>query len=50
MLGVARTIGKHLERPAGVVNKPPVPVGTADKVRAAIADELRTRVVKGVAR
>lgn len=43
VLAVARTIGKHLERPAVVVNKSTVPVGTADKVRAAIADELRTR-------
>ncbi|QGW64826.1 nucleotide sugar dehydrogenase [Lysobacter soli] len=43
VLAVARTIGKHLERSAVVVNKSTVPVGTADKVRAAIADELRTR-------
>jgi len=43
VLAVARTIGKHLERPAVVVNKSTVPVGTADKVRAAIADELRSR-------
>ena len=37
VLAVARTIGQHLERPAVVVNKSTVPVGTADKVRAAIA-------------
>src|ERR671912_655336 len=43
VLAVARTIGKHLDRPAVVVNKSTVPVGTADKVRAAIADELQVR-------
>ncbi len=43
VLAVARTIGRHLDRPAVVVNKSTVPVGTADKVRAAIADELRGR-------
>jgi UDPglucose 6-dehydrogenase len=40
---VARTIGKHLERPVVVVNKSTVPVGTADKVRDAIAAELAAR-------
>lgn len=43
VLAVARTIGKHLQRPAVVVNKSTVPVGTADKVRAAIAAELKAR-------
>jgi UDPglucose 6-dehydrogenase len=43
VLAVARTIGKHLSRPAVVVNKSTVPVGTADKVRAAIAGELQAR-------
>jgi UDPglucose 6-dehydrogenase len=43
VLAVARTIGKHLRRPAVVVNKSTVPVGTADKVRAAIAAELKVR-------
>jgi UDPglucose 6-dehydrogenase len=43
VLAVARTIGKHLKRPAVVVNKSTVPVGTADKVRAAIAAELKAR-------
>jgi len=43
VLAVARTIGQHLERAAVVVNKSTVPVGTADKVRAAIAEELRAR-------
>ena len=43
VLGVARTIGQHLDRYAVVVNKSTVPVGTADRVRAAIAAELATR-------
>jgi len=43
VLAVARTIGQHLGKPAVVVDKSTVPVGTADKVRAAIAAELATR-------
>jgi len=43
VLGVARTIGAHLERHAVVVNKSTVPVGTADRVREAIAAELAAR-------
>ena len=43
VLAVARTIGRHLARPAVVVDKSTVPVGTADKVRAAIAVELAAR-------
>lgn len=43
VLAVARTIGRHLDRPAVVVNKSTVPVGTADKVRATIAAELAAR-------
>jgi UDPglucose 6-dehydrogenase len=43
VLAVARTIGKHLDRPVVVVNKSTVPVGTADKVRDAIAAELAAR-------
>ncbi|GAB1595978.1 UDP-glucose dehydrogenase family protein [Lysobacter claricitrinus] len=45
VLAVARTIGKYLERPGVVVNKSTVPVGTADKVRDAIASELAARGV-----
>ena len=45
VLEVARTIGRHIDRPSIVVNKSTVPVGTADKVRAAITDELATRGV-----
>ncbi|WP_282269504.1 UDP-glucose/GDP-mannose dehydrogenase family protein [Stenotrophomonas sp. PS02298] len=43
VLAVARTIGRHLARPTVVVNKSTVPVGTADKVHAAIAEELAAR-------
>ena len=45
VLDVARTIGRHMARPSIVVNKSTVPVGTADKVRRAIADELAARGV-----
>ena len=40
---VARTIGRHIERPVVVVDKSTVPVGTADKVRATINAELAAR-------
>ncbi|MBA8887967.1 UDPglucose 6-dehydrogenase [Dokdonella fugitiva] len=43
VITVARTIGANLSRHAVVVNKSTVPVGTADAVRAAIADELTAR-------
>ncbi len=43
VLAVAKTIGTHLTKPAVIVNKSTVPVGTADKVKAAIADELKQR-------
>ncbi|HWT15107.1 MAG TPA: UDP-glucose/GDP-mannose dehydrogenase family protein [Patescibacteria group bacterium] len=43
VLAVARTIGQHLDKPAIVVNKSTVPVGTADRVRAAITGELAKR-------
>ncbi|ALJ28679.1 UDP-glucose dehydrogenase family protein [Stenotrophomonas acidaminiphila] len=46
VLAVARTIGQHLQVPTVVVNKSTVPVGTADKVRAAIAEELAARGVE----
>ncbi len=46
VLEVARTIGRHLERPAVVVDKSTVPVGTAEKVRAAVAAELQARGVE----
>ncbi|MDI1253261.1 UDP-glucose/GDP-mannose dehydrogenase family protein [Thermomonas sp.] len=43
VLTVANTIGEHLQRPSVVVDKSTVPVGTADKVRAAIASALQAR-------
>ncbi|KFN46844.1 UDP-glucose dehydrogenase family protein [Arenimonas metalli] len=43
VLAVARSIGEHLSRPAVVVNKSTVPVGTADKVRATISAALAAR-------
>ena len=43
VLAVARTIGEHLHKPAVVVDKSTVPVGTADKVRATIAEVLAER-------
>jgi UDPglucose 6-dehydrogenase len=46
VLEVARQIGANLARPAIVVNKSTVPVGTGDKVRAAVAEQLRQRGVE----
>jgi UDPglucose 6-dehydrogenase len=43
VVAAARNIGRHLDHYAVVVDKSTVPVGTADKVRAAIADELARR-------
>ena len=43
VLAVARSIGQHLDRDTVIVNKSTVPVGTADKVRAAVAAELAAR-------
>ncbi|MEO8001906.1 MAG: UDP-glucose/GDP-mannose dehydrogenase family protein [Arenimonas sp.] len=43
VLAVAKTIGAHLSKPAVIVNKSTVPVGTADKVKAAIAEQLQQR-------
>ncbi len=43
---VATTIGQLMERPAMVVNKSTVPIGTADRVRAIIERELNSRGVK----
>ncbi|RZA26042.1 MAG: UDP-glucose/GDP-mannose dehydrogenase family protein, partial [Lysobacteraceae bacterium] len=46
VLTVARTIGRHMDKPVVVVDKSTVPVGTADKVKAAIAAELEVRGVQ----
>ena len=45
VVAAARNIGRHMKAPRIVVDKSTVPVGTADKVRAAIEDELATRGV-----
>src|SRR5690606_33850546 len=43
VLAVAHTIGQHIESSCIVVNKSTVPVGTAQKVRNAVASELAAR-------
>jgi len=43
VLAVAKTIGTHLNKSAVIVNKSTVPVGTADKVKTAIAEQLLQR-------
>jgi len=43
VLAAARNIGRHMNGFKVVVDKSTVPVGTADKVREAIAEELRAR-------
>lgn len=43
VLAVARTIGQHMSEHKYVVDKSTVPVGTADKVRAALGEALAER-------
>ncbi|TLS19929.1 MAG: UDP-glucose/GDP-mannose dehydrogenase family protein [Betaproteobacteria bacterium] len=43
VLAATRNIGRHMGDYKVVVDKSTVPVGTGDKVRAAIADELKAR-------
>lgn len=43
VLAVASSIGKHAEHPMVVVTKSTVPVGTAEKVRGALKEELLKR-------
>ncbi len=43
VLAAARNIGRHMEDYRVIVDKSTVPVGTADKVRAAVAEELAAR-------
>ncbi|MDP2793093.1 MAG: UDP-glucose/GDP-mannose dehydrogenase family protein [Sulfurisoma sp.] len=43
VVAAARGIGRHMAGYKVVVDKSTVPVGTADKVRAAIAEELKAR-------
>ena len=46
VLAVARTIAQHMNGPRIVINKSTVPVGTADKVKAVIAEGLAARGVQ----
>jgi UDPglucose 6-dehydrogenase len=41
VLAVARSIGEHMDDYRVIINKSTVPVGTADRVREALADELQ---------
>ena len=50
VLAAARNIGRRMTEFKVVVDKSTVPVGTADRVRAAIAEELRTRGVDNAVR
>ncbi|TVO53048.1 UDP-glucose dehydrogenase family protein [Denitromonas halophila] len=43
VIAAARNIGKHMDAYRVIVDKSTVPVGTADKVRAAVAEELAKR-------
>ena len=46
VVAAARNIGRYMQEYRVVVDKSTVPVGTADKVKAAIAEELSARAVK----
>jgi len=43
VVAAARNIGRHMTSPKIVIDKSTVPVGTADKVRDAVAEELKQR-------
>lgn len=45
VLAAARAIGRHMDRYQVIATKSTVPVGTADRVRAAVAEELAARGV-----
>ena len=42
VLDVARIVGRHMNRPKVVITKSTVPVGTAERVRAEIAQQTKT--------
>jgi len=46
VLAVARTIGEHMTDYKVVITKSTVPVGTADKVRSAVAESLKARNIQ----
>jgi UDPglucose 6-dehydrogenase len=48
VLNAARNVGKHLREYKVIVNKSTVPVGTADRVKGVIADELGKRSDRGL--
>ncbi|MBV8033070.1 MAG: UDP-glucose/GDP-mannose dehydrogenase family protein [Betaproteobacteria bacterium] len=43
VLAAARTIGRYMQGPKTIVTKSTVPVGTADKVRSVVREELEKR-------
>lgn len=47
VLAAARNIGRHMQGFKVVVNKSTVPVGTADRVRAVLTEELARRTIWG---
>lgn len=46
VVAAARSIGRHMDAFKVIVDKSTVPVGTADKVRTAVAEELAARGLK----
>ena len=45
VLEAARNIGRRMTSPKIIINKSTVPVGTADRVHGAVAEELRRRAI-----